>query len=69
MALVLDRSRSCASTFAISSTFFFVTLPTFVLFGSLEPAPGFLAVGRPAAFLRSTLAGGVFITKVNERSE
>jgi len=23
MALVLDRSRSCASTFAISSTFFF----------------------------------------------
>ena len=46
-----------------------MTLPTLVLFGSLEPEPGFFLVARPAAFFRRTLAGGVFMMKVNERSE
>jgi hypothetical protein len=45
-----------------------VSLPTLVLFGSLEPAPGFFEVGRPHAFFTSTLAGGLFITKEYERS-
>ena len=54
---------------ASSRTCFIVTLPTFVLFGSFEPAPGFLPVGRPAAFLRRTLVGGVFSSMLKVRSE
>src|SRR5688500_6282012 len=60
---------SCIFSSASSRSCFWVTLPTLVLFGSLEPAPGFLVVGSPAAFLRRTDAGGVFITKVKDRSE
>src|SRR4029079_17799398 len=60
---------SCIFCCASSLSCFFVILPTLVLFGSFEPEPGFFVVARPAAFLRSTLAGGVFRTKVNERSE
>src|SRR5262249_32426723 len=47
---------------AISSTCARVTVPTFVLPGSFEP------LSRPAARFSSTDAGGVFVTKVNERS-
>src|SRR5580658_6107135 len=46
-----------------------VTLPTFVLFGSFEPAPGFFAVGSPATFLSKTLVGGVFRSMLKLRSE
>ncbi len=53
-------SCPASSAAASSRTCFIVTLPTLVLFGSFEPAPGFLLVGRPAAFLSSTLVGGVF---------
>jgi len=60
---------SCILSAASSRTALVETLPTLILFGSFEPDPGFLLVARPAAFLRSTLAGGVFSTKVNERSE
>src|SRR5262245_38580541 len=47
---------------AISSTCARVTVPTFVLPGSFEP------FSRPAARFSSTDAGGVLVTKVNERS-
>ena len=47
---------------AISSTCFFVTLPTFVVFG--VPLP----LGMPAALRSSTAAGGLFSSKSNERS-
>ena len=53
---------------ASSSTCLAVTWPTFCLFGSLEPAPGFLPVGRPAAFFRRTLVGGVFRIMLKDRS-
>ena len=43
--------------------------PTFTLFGSFEPEPGFFDVARPAAFLIRIGAGGVLVMKVNERSE
>src|SRR5580698_6031596 len=46
-----------------------VTLPTFTLFGSFEPAPGFFAVGSPATFLSKTLVGGVFRIMLKLRSE
>src|SRR4051794_40558603 len=60
---------SCILSWASSVSCFWVTLPTLVLLGSLEPDPGFLVVARPAAFFRSTLAGGVLRMKVKERSE
>src|SRR5262249_6596071 len=47
---------------AISSTCLRVTWPTFFLLGSPEP------LSTPAAFFSSTDAGGVFSTKVKERS-
>ena len=53
---------------ASSRTCFAVTCPTFCLFGSFEPAPGFLPVGRPAAFFSRTLVGGVFRIMLKERS-
>src|SRR6187399_1780204 len=55
-------------SFAIARTSSQVSLPTLVLLGSFEPAPGFFEVGRPQAFFTSTLAGGLFITNVYERS-
>src|ERR1700681_3386942 len=48
---------------AISSTCFSVILPTRFLFGSADP------FARPHARLMSTGTGGVFVMKVNERSE
>ena len=50
--------RSGILTFAISSTCEEVTLATFSLFGSPEP------LSTPAAFFRSTAAGGVFVMNV-----
>src|ERR1700730_13679798 len=47
---------------AIAVICFSVTLPTFSLFGVPEP------LGTPAAFSRSTGAGGVLVMKVKERS-
>src|ERR1700733_4069650 len=55
--------------FARSLPWGFVTCPTLVLFGSFEPLPGFFVVASPAAFLSSTLAGGVFKMKLKLRSE
>ena len=49
-------SRDLADLVAATS------LATLVLCGSPEP------LGTPAAFLISSAAGGVFVTKVNERS-
>src|SRR5580704_10121297 len=46
-----------------------VTLPTFTLFGSFEPAPGFFDVESPATFLSKTLVGGVFRSMLKLRSE
>jgi len=54
--------RSGIFSFAISSTWRAVTVPTFVLLGSLDPLAMF------AARFRSTAAGGVFVTKLYERS-
>ena len=57
-----DALRSFAFARAISRTCALVTLPTLSLFGTPEP------FARPAAFLRSTAAGGVLRMKVKERS-
>ena len=46
-----------------------MTLPTLFLFGSFAPRARLLRVARPAAFLSRTLAGGVFMMKVKQRSE
>src|SRR3569623_1856279 len=61
--------RSGSLIVAISFNCFLVIFPTLVLFGSFEPLPGFLAVGRPSAFLIRMAAGGVLVMKVNDRSE
>src|SRR3954464_9677851 len=58
----LREFRSLAFVFTISMTCFRVTLPTFVLFGSFEPAAMF------AAFFKRTAAGGLFVMKVNDLS-
>src|SRR5262249_19453873 len=58
--LVVLRSGSLSC--AMSRTCFLVTLPTLFLLGSPEP------FSSPAAFLSRTAAGGVLVTKVNERS-
>ena len=50
--------KSGIFSFAMSSTCFAVTVPTFVLFGSAEP------LAMLAARLSSTAAGGVFGMKV-----
>src|SRR5262249_34348913 len=55
--------KSGSLVLAISSTCFLVTLPTFCLLGSPEP------LSTPAALNKSTDAGGVLVTNVNERSE
>src|SRR5436189_3238177 len=54
--------RSGSFSFAMSSTCFAVTVPTFVLFGSADPLAMF------AARFSSTAAGGVLVMKVYERS-
>src|SRR2546421_12120845 len=58
----LREFRSLAFVFTISMTCFRVTLPTFVLFGSFEPAAMF------AAFFKRTAAGGLLGMKVNDLS-
>ena len=55
--------RSGILVLAISSTCFFVTLPTLVLFGTPEP------FGIPAALSSRMAAGGVLVMNVNVRSE
>jgi hypothetical protein len=55
--------RSVILVLAMSSSCWRVSFPTLILFGSLEPDPGFFAVGRPAAFLIRTAAGGVFVIR------
>src|ERR1700686_3719022 len=54
--------RSTSLILAISSTCFFVTLPTLLRFGSAEP------LTMPAARSSKIEAGGVFKIKVNVRS-
>src|SRR6266511_518820 len=54
--------RSFDFVFTMSMTCLRVTLPTLVLFGSLEPAAMF------AAFFNTTAAGGLFVIKVNDLS-
>src|SRR5947199_6293736 len=54
--------RSLAFVFTMSMTCLRVTLPTLVLFGSLDPAAMF------AAFFKRTAAGGLFVMKVNDLS-
>src|SRR5215471_20354983 len=54
--------RSTSLILAISSTCFFVTLPTLLRFGSAEP------LAMLAARLSSTEAGGVFKMKLKVRS-
>ena len=54
--------RSGSFAFAISSTCLRVTLPTFSVFGRLEPD------WMPAAFFSRIDAGGVFVMKVKVRS-
>ena len=54
--------RSTSLVWAISRTWARVTLPILSLCGTAE------ALAMPAARLSSTAAGGVFTTKVNDRS-
>ena len=55
--------RSGSFAFTISSSCLRVTLPTFSVFGRLEPEV------MPTAFLSSTVAGVLLVTKVKVRSE
>src|SRR4030095_12146610 len=54
--------KSLRLVFTMSMTCLRVTLPTFVLFGSFEPA------AMLAAFFKRTAAGGLFVMKVNDLS-
>src|SRR3954469_11026358 len=54
--------RSCSLSLAISSILSREMEPTFSLFGLPEP------LGTPAAFFKRSAAGGVFVSKVKERS-
>src|SRR5437773_6770512 len=58
----LRAFRSLAFVFTMSMTCLRVTLPTFSLFGSLEPA------AMLAAFFNRTAAGGLLVMKVNDLS-
>src|SRR6059036_1357790 len=58
----LRAFRSLAFVLTISMTCLRVTLPTFVLLGSFEPAAMF------AAFLSRIAAGGLFVIKVKDLS-
>src|SRR6266705_6571909 len=58
----LRAFRSLDFVFTMSITCLRVTLPTLVLFGSLDPAAIF------AAFFKRTAAGGLFVMKVNDLS-
>src|SRR3984885_8536084 len=61
-ASILAAVRSLTLVFAISSICALVTLPTLFLFGIGEP------FSIPAAFSSRFDAGGLLVTKVNERS-
>ncbi len=54
--------RSGSFVWAISRTWSLVSLPTLSLWGTEEP------FFRPAAFLMSSAAGGVFVMKSKDRS-
>src|SRR5947209_18908028 len=54
--------RSLRLVFTMSMICLRVTLPTFVLFGSFDPA------AILAAFFNRTAAGGLFVMKVNDLS-
>ena len=54
--------KSLAFIFTMSNTCLRVTLPTFSLFGSLDPAV------MPAAFFNRIEAGGDLVMKVNDLS-
>src|SRR5436309_16119788 len=58
----LRAFRSLDFVFTMSMTCLRVTLPTFVLFGSLEPA------AMLAAFFNKIAAGGLLVMKVNDLS-
>src|SRR6266571_932014 len=58
----LRAFKSLAFVFTISMTCLRVTLPTFSLFGSFDPAAMF------AAFFNKTAAGGLLVMKVNDLS-
>src|SRR3979490_901081 len=58
----LREFRSLAFVFTMSMTCLRVTVPTFVLFGSLEPA------AMLAAFFNRIAAGGLLVMKVNDLS-
>src|SRR5207248_6784153 len=58
----LRAFRSFAFVLTISITCLRVTLPTFALLGSLEPA------AMLAAFFNKTAAGGLLVMKVNDLS-
>src|SRR5213075_3588414 len=58
----LRAFRSLAFVLTMSITCLRVTLPTFSLFGSFEPA------AMLAAFFNKTAAGGLFVMKVNDLS-
>src|SRR5580704_8026088 len=62
-ASTVKQFRSGILSLAISSTCFRVILPTLILFGSADP------FARFTARFTSTATGGVFVMKVNERSE
>ena len=62
MASVLWPVISLTFSSAILRSWAWVTLPTLFLFGSPEPCL------TPAASARSTAAGGLLISKSNERS-
>src|SRR5579872_1414614 len=61
-ASILAAVRSLTLVLAISSTCALVTLPTLFLFGVGEP------FSIPAAFSNKFDAGGLLVTKVNDRS-
>src|ERR1700694_3519889 len=58
----LRAFKSFCFVFTISMTCLRVTLPTFVLFGSFDPA------AMLAAFFDKTAAGGILVMKVNDLS-
>src|SRR5439155_3493279 len=58
----LRAFKSLDFVFTMSMTCLRVTLPTFSLFGSFDPAAIF------AAFFKRTAAGGLFVMKVNDLS-
>ena len=63
LVLILGTCPTLALTSSASNAIGMGLATTFVLLGSAEPD------SIPAAFLRRTAAGGVFVTNVNDLSE